>query len=184
MQPDPRRDEAVHEFRLEGAGLLVGGSVLIALLAGMFLLGRWVERRAAPAGGAAGPLDHVAVESPPAEAARNLNVFDGGPDQGRTLEPGREVGAPPPVPAPSPRPVGAGPYWVQVFAGRDRAGAEDLVAALERAGFPVRLATEREGRDSLYRVRVGGYASEAQAQEGVARLRAAGYRGAFVAREN
>ncbi len=69
---------------------------------------------------------------------------------------------------------------VQVWAGRERPTAERLVAALQEAGFGVRMFAESSGGETLYKVRVGGYASEALARQAVDDLQARGYRGAWV----
>jgi cell division septation protein DedD len=54
---------------------------------------------------------------------------------------------------------------VQVFAGRDRRSAEELVARVQGAGFPVHLDAEPDGSGQLYKVRVGGYPTKERASE-------------------
>ena len=72
-------------------------------------------------------------------------------------------------------PGGAGDYWVQVFAGRDRSSAESLVGKLKSDGYLVKVFSEREGQGLLFKVRVGGYPSKDRAQRTAAVLKESGY---------
>ena len=74
----------------------------------------------------------------------------------------------------------AGPFYVQLFAGRDKASAEGLVRGLGDRGYRVRLDTERAGDGLLYRVWVGGYAAKPDAEVLAVRLRGEGYSDAWV----
>jgi cell division septation protein DedD len=73
-----------------------------------------------------------------------------------------------------------GEYYVQVFAGRDESAAASLVSKLEAEGQPVGMHLDRQGGDSLYKVRVGGYATQDEAREAARSLQEQGYAGAWV----
>ena len=188
----------VKEFRLEGSTLLVAVVLLLAVIGGVFYLGRRTERSLAPAPAGAASADdaqaHVASKSvPPADVDRSSGVFDRVEDE-RKPEPSRETRKPASEPAPesgsppastAPRESGPatasnGDWFVQVWAGRDRQAAELLVNKLQGEGYPVRLFTDRVEGDSLYKVRVGGYAGDAEARRVSQELEGKGYRGAWV----
>jgi len=193
MAADRHDAESTHEFRLEGIGLVLGGGFLIAVIAGAFFLGRWFERSANPAEGlsadGAGPLAQITTREPDADAGQGLNYFDDLEGPGKQAEPAREAAtqeavkreAEPRPAAPVEQPaVRAGDFYVQVSALRDQAAAAELIDTLKKQGYDVRLFSEREGQGVLYKVRVGGYASEQRARDTAARLRSAGYAGAWV----
>ena len=71
---------------------------------------------------------------------------------------------------------------MQVFAGRDRKAAESLFDQLKSAGYPARVFSEREGAGGLFKVRVGGYATEDEARSAASKLQKAGFAGAWVTR--
>ena len=200
----PGSTAPVRELRLEGALLWLAGGVLVAALVAAFLLGRWVERRATASqlgtrGSAALlPEGDELGETDVDEGASPLDRTDAG--GGAVPEPSREVvpAAPPADPSSTETPPAAepppgeaqfqegsapaedGPFFVQVFAGRDRDAAESLVGTLTRGGYRVRLLTEREGDGSLYKVRVGGYATREEAEAAADRLRGEGHAGAWI----
>ncbi len=205
MAVERQAQDPTRELRLEGIGLLFGGGVLLALIVGAFFLGRWVERRGpAPellAAGGAGPLSQLTPLEPRREAAAGQDYFDKLAGDPRRIEPAREVavrstaereagaaapratapqGAAQPATPEAAAAPGAGAFYVQVLAVRDRVAAAELVERLQQQGYGVRLFSEREGEGLLYKVRVGGYGTRQQA--GVARdaLRSAGHPGAFV----
>ncbi len=194
MVAEPSPPDAPREVRLEGfrllAGVLALGGVLLAAIAAAFLLGRWVERRSHPGSSAAEGLSDVRP-APYLDAEEGLTHFDrvGGPEQPR--EPAREIPQPgagaaedrlaPPAGEP---PGEEGAFYVQVFAGRDRSSAEEIVGRLQRGGYRVRVVSEREGQDSLYKVRVGGYPSNERAREVMAELQRGGFPGAWVSRSD
>jgi cell division protein FtsN len=157
---------------------------LVALLIGAFQLGRAVERRSAPPpsnGGAAG--SSRGGDASPEEVPENLTFFDtlGGP--GQEAEPKREAASASPRPAATPPPVAsaAGPWFVQVFVGRDRAAAEEVVKTLRAKGYPVRAEAVREGATtSLFKVRVGGFATREAADAAVDRLHRDGQASTWV----
>ncbi len=70
----------------------------------------------------------------------------------------------------------AGPFSVQLAAFGRRADADAMVASLGRRGIAARV----DGRVAPYRVRVGRYATRAEAAEALARFEAMGMKG-FVA---
>jgi cell division septation protein DedD len=167
------------ELRLEGGALWTTVALLLAALAGAFLAGRWT----APSGEAtsrAGATEAPAAARPPAD----VDSQAGGFDTGGVAEPHRQVSSPEPPAAPapaSPAPAAsAGPWNVQVFAGRDRQAAERLVGTLRAAGWPVRMQSVPEGSGSLVKVRVGGYPTRTAAEEAAGRLRGEGQSGAWV----
>jgi len=192
MNPDRDRDEEVREFRLEGLGLFVIGGVLVAALAGSFFVGRWYERSVSPVSrsslSADDPLAHVAQTERPAEVDETATFFDTMEGGEKEAEPQRQVkSGSSEVPAASQptRPKlmpSAGPNFVQVFAGRDRKAAEALFDQLKSAGYPARVFSEREGQGGLFKVRVGGYATEDEARAAAGKLQKEGFAGAWVTR--
>jgi len=184
MDPERNEPEPTHEFRLEGIGLLLGGGLLLAAIVGSFLVGRWYERRSHPpaTSGAteSGVLEHVEEALPDATAEQGLTFFDevAGDDR-KELEPEREAAktnVPPQVAAkPAAAEEADHPYWVQVFAGRDRALAEKQVKSLTEDGLTFRMLTEREGTGALYKVQVGGFPTREEADHAAEELRKAGY---------
>ena len=199
MVAERHESESMHEFRLEGIGLLLGGGLLLGLLLGAFFLGRWVERGARVAGpqplSGSGPLSQVLTPEPDADVGQGLTHFDDLEGAEKQLEPTREV-PPPKGVMPATRPVAsrpnstasspaaqadAGRYYVQVSALRDQGAAVEVIDTLKAQGYGVRLFSEREGQGMLYKVRVGGYATEQEARDMAAQLRKVGYAGAWVA---
>ena len=199
MAAERHEPDSMHEFRLEGIGLLLGGGLLLAMMLCAFFLGRWVERGARPStpqpvsGG--GPLSQVLTPEPDADVGQGVTHFDDLEGPEKQPEPGREI--PPPegaIPATQPvssrpRPAGPGPtaradegrYYVQVSALRDQGAAVEVIDTLKAQGYAVRLFSEREGQGMLYKVRVGGYATDQEARAMATELRKAGYAGAWVA---
>ena len=180
-----RRESSVREIRLEGLGLAVVGVVLVALLGAAFWLGREVGRSGASVPGPSSEtsLNGKGTESP-VDVGASQDFFDSTDRPGQALEPGREAQrkerrgtASSEGPAPT---LAPGPFLVQVWAGRDRPTGERLVAALQSAGYGVRMYAESSAGDTLFKVRVGGYESEAKAREAVEDLKTRGYRGAWV----
>jgi len=201
MTPERGRDDAGRELRLEGAGLVVVGGILLAAIGGAFYLGKWVERRSHPplpvGTMAQGPLSRVVQPESYEEGERGQSFFDAPQGDQKELEPSREArpdpeptleadppGTPGAALAESPGtakparpadPGGKGAYFVQVFAGRDRSSAESLVGKLQNQGYVVRVFSEREGQGVLFKVRVGGYPSKDRAQRIASSLKESGY---------
>jgi len=191
MAADRRESEPVREFRLEGGGLFIVGGLIVAGLAGAFYVGRWYERSVRPAGPAAmleqtDPLGNVVHPDQATDVDASANFFDSVQGDEKQAEPERETQRAEPAAHEQPPADAAvvesagGPWFVQVHAGRDRRAVEELKRQLESAGYPVRLLSEREGQGALYKVRVGGFQSEAEARESRSGLVAAGYAGAWV----
>jgi len=190
MDPEGRDGEAPpREVRIQGIALFVTGGVLIALLALAFWAGRWFERQVSPPSASAGrePSGDAVKEDAKAE---DLTFFDTLGGEGRAVEPQREVRPKPALAEASERapeaavssvsPPRGGPFFVQVFAGRDREAAGEIVRSLGGRGYPVSVEGEREGRGALFKVRVGGYRERAEAQVVAERLKREGQAGAWV----
>jgi hypothetical protein len=183
MARDAGSPDEPRELRLEGITLAVAGGVLLALLFGAFELGRAVERWSAPARAAA-PDDPLGnVEQDTVDAAEKLTFFDTLSGQGKEAEPKRETAAGGAAITPPPSPPSAGPWYVQVFVGRDRAAAEEVVRTLRGKGYPVRTDAVSEGKSgSLYKVRVGGYGTKEGADAGADKLHKDGQNSTWVVR--
>ncbi len=186
--PSERKDRnEVRELRLEGLGLFVTLSLLVAGLGGAFLLGRWYERSAAPAGAvhalSGDPLANVVEMEEPVDLADTANHFDtlGGAEKEAEPERQAQRATPPPRNAPAAQASG-GPFFVQIVAVRDRQSAEHFVQRLGSEGYPVRLFSVADGSQTLYKVRVGGYGSQDQARARAQELVGKGYAGAWVTR--
>jgi len=194
MAADRQESDSSHELRLEGLGLLIGGGFLLALIVGSFFLGRWVERRSHPVPTlgteTAGPLAQIDAREPDLEATQGMDFFDTLEGEQKQAEPGRELAQPAPEPRaaePAPPPATHAPnttengeFFVQVVAVRDQRAAAEVIQSLEAKGYGVRLFSEREGQGTLYKVRVGGYATREQAGAARDALRQSGHPGAFV----
>ncbi len=191
MQIDNREEDDVREFRLEGMGLMIAAGALIVLLVASFYFGRWYERQTGfpEYAGSSLPADsdalgNVIESEEPADVGEKADFFDDLAGEQKELEPQREARRTPPQQAPTPpqpaiqAPGGA--FYVQVLAGRDRTAVEKVVEELRGQGYPVRLFSEREGRSTLFRVRVGGYPDRAEADRIAEQLRREGHAGAWV----
>ncbi len=189
MGPHEAGAREVRELRLEGWTLYAVGAVILAALAGAFYLGRWVERRAGAGMARADRGSPVAASAPePAVTTQaEAGYFDAprGPEQ--EPEPEREARQPPPAgptrvlePLANEAAAPAGAFTVQVMALRDSASARTVLQELQGQGFQARLVAEREGRGTLYKLRVGTYATRQEAEASAERMRRAGYVGAFV----
>ena len=184
MFHDAKRADESRELRLEGGALAIAGGVLVALLFGAFQLGRVVERKSSPKAAASSPSDPLGnVEQEAVAATEKLTFFDTLSGSGKEAEPAREAqakpaAAPPPAPAVSP-----GVWFVQVFVGRDRQAAEEVVRTLRAERYPVRIDAVAEGSSgSLFKVRVGGFPTKEAADAGAERLHGNGHSGTWVVR--
>jgi cell division septation protein DedD len=183
MLPEESRGDEPRELRLEGGVLAAAVGVLLALLLGAFQLGRVVERWTTPARAtsAADPLGNVEPE--PVEASEKPTFFDTVSGPGKEAEPGREAQAKAGPPAQPQAPVTPGPWFVQVFVGRDRQAAEDVVRSLRAKRYPVRIDAVSEGSSgNLFKVRVGGFPTKEAADAGAERLHGDGHSGTWVVR--
>jgi cell division septation protein DedD len=183
MKADQGDEDSTREVRLEGVGLVVVGGILLAAVCGAFYLGKWVEARQHPAQVLAdageGPLSQVVRSNSMENATEDTSFFDNIDDS--DAEPERAKKAIPETKPAAKRadqpsdPGGAGDYWVQVFAGRDRSSAETLVGKLKGDGYLVKVFSEREGQGLLFKVRVGGYPSKDRAKRTAGVLTESGY---------
>jgi cell division septation protein DedD len=184
MRPDAEARDGPRELRLEGALLAVVGGVFLALLFGAFQLGRAVERwnhPSVPASSSSDPLGNA--EQDAVDASEKLTFFDTLSGPGKEAEPAREAN-PKVVPAQTPDvPVTPGPWFVQVFVGRDRQAAEEVVRSLRAKRYPVRIDAVSEGASGrLFKVRVGGFPTKEAADSGAERIHADGHSGTWVVR--
>ena len=198
-------DGPVREFQLEGMTLYIIIAILLVVLAGVFYLGRRFERVRWTSGEAqadrmtgetgmpvdpmtGGPVEEVPIEE-------QIDFFDTVPGEGDNAEPEREATAPDPAeeivpeapaviidpPAATVR-TPSGPFYIQVMAARDRRAAEALETKLDAAGFPARIYTESDGSGAWYKVQVGGYPDRDATEPVLAKLKQAGYKGAWTTR--
>jgi cell division septation protein DedD len=184
MDRDATLSDEPRELRLEGWVLAVAGGVLLALLYGAFALGRAVERWSSPARAAAAATDPLSnVEQEVVDSTEKLTFFDTLGGSGKEAEPAREAKAKPAAPTPSEVAPTPGPWFVQVFVGRDRQAAEEVVRSLKAKGYPVRIDGVSEGASSkLFKVRVGGFPTKEAAETGADRLHGDGHNGTWVVR--
>jgi hypothetical protein len=197
------REDAARELRLEGTPLFAVGALIVAVICGAFFAGRWVERREhasrpVTVADQPGPQSQVVEPRSGSDAGADADFFDR-VDGTKPQEPQREARKVPPVvelpPTPSsagaaaaefdradePSPAG-GAFFVQVFAGHDRAAARQVIDRLKGEGYQVRLFDESGTAGAILRVRVGGYPSEDRARTIAGNLRQSGYSDAFVTR--
>jgi cell division septation protein DedD len=183
MARDDDGAEPPREIRLEGVLLMAVSCGLLVLLGGAFQLGRMVERGLAPARASASSEAAAGVEPESAEANEKPTFFDTVSGAGKEAEPAREAQAKstkivPPAPAVTP-----GAWFVQVFVGRDRQAAEDVVRSLRTKSYPVRIDAVAEGASgSLFKVRVGGFPTKEAADAAADKLHGDGHGGTWVVR--
>jgi cell division septation protein DedD len=183
MVPEAERRDEPRELRLEGGLLAIAAGALVAFLLGAFQLGRVVERwhSSARASSASDPLG--SVEQEVVNASEKTTFFDTLSGPGKEAEPAREAQAQAPAPAQAYAPVSPGPWFVQVFVGRDRQATEDVVRSLRAKRYPVRIDAVAEGSSgSLFKVRVGGFPTKEAADAGAERLHGDGHSGTWVVR--
>jgi len=186
VSPDERQETPAREIRVEGVGLLVLVGAVVVLMGAAFFGGVWVGRSTSPGSSttALGAAPEGAVEPAP-EAAPPGNYFDRVQGTEKSAEPQRQVSPPPRsvvglAGEASPPAASPGTYFVQVFAGRDRSTADAVVKSVTERGYRVRVDTSREGADTLYKVRVGGYVTQDEARAAAERLKKEGESGAWV----
>jgi hypothetical protein len=95
--------------------------------------------------------------------------------------PAPATNAPSPVPDPAPATVETG-YRIQVTAAETEQQGVALVTRLKSQGYPAYLMPAVVGNRDVFRVRVGSFDTLPAAQEVAARLKSAGYSGAWIAR--
>ena len=176
---------------------LVGGAVLVALLLLLALLiGPREGTRTPDEGGAEVPsaadapqLSDSAAAAIPAEGAAGEDAFSPIPSGSSgavppSVSPEPVAGnAAQPDAAPSPSaaaaPAPAGSWAVQVGSFASRANADRLSEWCREQGYGARVLAGQDGGRTLYRVRVGPYASRGDARSAVAELALLG-RSGFV----
>ncbi len=84
-------------------------------------------------------------------------------------------------PAPAPSPAKADAYVVQLAAFADDKGANALANKLKKAGYAAYVEPVETSRGTLWRVRVGGYASRADADAARVKLKGEGQSGIVAA---
>ena len=85
--------------------------------------------------------------------------------------------------SPSPATTASGRWTVYANPSRDLLAVEHERAALRAKGYPAEVVTIRRDGDVWYRIRVGRYATQTQAEEAARRLRGDGAGHAFVQSE-
>ena len=181
MARDPDGREDARELRLEGGVLVLVGGVIVAALLGAFELGRIIERQTSPPPkSSSSSASEPASEREPDDATESLTFFDTLSAPG-AAEPGREATTASPRPTAAPVPSSTGSWFVQVFVGRDRSTAEEVVKTLRGKGYPVRAEAVREGASaSLFKVRVGGFPTKEAADAAADRLHKDGQSSTWV----
>jgi DedD protein len=111
-----------------------------------------------------------AASTEPAEPAKVAEPTKPEPPP-QTLPPVQEAAAAAPA---------AEKFVVQVAAMSTPAGADELVARLVMSGFTAYVEGVTTAEGTLHRVRVGPFASRADAQRAVGKLKAAGYKATLV----
>lgn len=118
-----------------------------------------------------------ATLQPPASGAAPPTASTPAPASAAAAAPAKTPAATKPSSATAaPAATAGGSYVVQVFAGTNAADALGLAAALKARQYPVYVVNPQPGgADQLYRVQVGPYATEQEANEMRSRLAADGY---------
>jgi len=176
-----------------GIGLVAGSALEEPDLVAKHLAGEGTElplpeaapaaRPAAPAPGAAAPAARRAepAASPP-DPASDFDTGDGReklPAEPQAVRPAAKP-EPPPKPAQKPAPRAPAPavaarpsgFAIQVGAFTDRRAADELVASLRGDRLRAYVAEGGAGEAAPFRVRVGPYATRAEAGDEAARLQA------------
>lgn len=187
-------DREFHEIQLSGKQLVFLFISLVVLAVVTFLLGVAVGRGVrgdmmdAPTSASAA-TESIVPEEPPVQPAQELGYHDllagsgtppatSGPPPTPTAE-----NTPPPAPTPVPEPIPAaeqtpppatattGDWFLQVGAYSARPAADGQVAALRKLKVPAFVLVPAAGSpDRLFRVRVGPYGTQAEADAVRARL--------------
>lgn len=182
MPPEAEPD-APKEIRIEGGKLAIAVGVALLLLLASFQAGRVVERWSTPVA-ASSPSDPLAgVEPEAVDSVEKPTFFDTVSGPGKEAEPKREARAATSTAPSAPVPVTPGPWFVQVFVGRDRQAAEDVVRSLRSKQYPVRIDSIAEGgAGRLFKVRVGGFPTKGDADGAADKLHGDGHNATWVVR--
>jgi DedD protein len=181
-------DRDYHEVQLSGKQLVFLFISAVVLAVVIFLLGVAVGRGvptpgtdvpvSADIGAAPAPIPATDDAEPPA-AAQELSYHDllagtagaaaSATPEAPTPTPAAEPVTTPPPPPPAPAETGA--WLLQIGAYSTREAADRQVAALKRLDVPVFVLVPGTGTpDRFFRVRVGPYGTEAEAEQVRARL--------------
>jgi hypothetical protein len=138
-----------------------------------------------PADGAIPPL--AAVKPPLAAKPATPSVTPAPTVPSPAAPPVRVAPGAPTAPAPAapglPPQVASGRWTVYASPSRDQLAVEYERAALRAKGYPAEVVTVKRDGDTWYRIRLGRYATEAQAEEASRKLRNDGVGHAFVQSE-
>jgi|OpeIllAssembly_1097287.scaffolds.fasta_scaffold08733_3 DedD protein len=132
-----------------------------------------------PAASEAAPAETPAKAAKPAESTEPAEPAE----PAKVAEPTKPAQPPetlPPVQAAAAAAPAAGKFVVQVAAMSTPAGADELAARLVKSGFTAYVEGVTTAEGTLHRVRVGPFASRADAQRAVGKLKAAGHKATLV----
>jgi len=123
---------------------------------------------AAPESGATQPVPQSGArpEPPPSrvEASGSVGVFERPPAEVARAEPEPEEAAPE-------RPIEEGPLVIQVFSSADQQQAQRVVDRLRTAGYAALLSPVEVRDQTMYRVRIGPFGEEREAERVADRVR-------------
>ncbi len=130
------------------------------------------------------PVTAAPIEKAPAVAPAKVQVFE----DGETAAPSRRAAPPATSATRSParesaakaETSGAGGFRVQIVSVSSRSEADAEAARLSRRGFSARVEPGTGSKGTIYRVRVGPFASREEAERASQRLAAEGRRGAWI----
>ena len=127
------------------------------------------------------PVTAAPIEKAPAGAPAKVQVFE----DGETAAPSRRAEMPPTrqaarESAAKAETSGAGGFRVQIVSVSSRSEADAEAARLSRRGFSARVEPGTGSKGTIYRVRVGPFASREEAERASQRLAAEGRRGAWI----
>lgn len=123
------------------------------------------------------PVTAARSAAGPPVPATTIHVFEDGESSGMS------AAAPAPARAVTARPApaaGTGGFRIQVLSVSSRADAEAEAARLTRSGLPARVEPGNGPRGTVYRVRVGPYATREEAEQAGRRLSSQGRRDTWI----
>ena len=127
------------------------------------------------------------MASPPPTPAAPMPALGESPAGAPAPVPAVHAASAPPAPPPTapglPPQAASGRWTVYANPSRDQLAVEHERAALRAKGYPAEVEMQRRDGDTWYRIRVGRYATEAQAEETSRKLRTDGVGHAFVQSE-
>ncbi len=136
---------------------------------------------AAPAATAPTPPTPITKSEPPATSAapkaEAVVKAAAAADAGTDAKPAQVASAPPEVPAAAPTAAKPEGFVVQLAAFADDKGANSLANKLKKNGYAAYVQSVETSRGTLWRVRVGGYATRPEADAARVTLKGEGYNG-------